>query len=81
MRCLPGSQDLVCFQSCLVAVVVPDPETFHKFVHDKLGISGPRDELCQNPVSIFAFVNMLDDVFERYNIVSYLSGCEESHTR
>ena len=43
---------LVCFlfQSCIVAVVVPDPETIPKFAADKLGLKGEMSELCQSAV-------------------------------
>ena len=38
------------FQSCIVAVVVPDPETIPKFAADKLGLKGEMSELCQSAV-------------------------------
>lgn len=36
-------------QSCLVGVVVPDPDVLPKFAHDKLKLSGTYEELCQTP--------------------------------
>ena len=47
-----GFTVLVCFlfQSCIVAVVVPDPETIPKFAADKLGLKGEMSELCQSAV-------------------------------
>ncbi|WAQ97581.1 ACSL5-like protein [Mya arenaria] len=35
-------------QSSLIAVIVPDPDTFPAFARDKLGLSGDMAELCNN---------------------------------
>lgn len=42
-------------QSCLVGVVVPDPEVLPKFAKEKLGLSGTYEELCKQPVSVLEF--------------------------
>lgn len=39
------------FQSCVVGVAVPDPETFRKWCKQRLDIEGEISELCNKPVS------------------------------
>ncbi|KAJ8318094.1 hypothetical protein KUTeg_003185 [Tegillarca granosa] len=40
-------------KSCLVGVVVPDPETFPEFAKNKLNLKGSMEELASNQVSLF----------------------------
>lgn len=40
---------LFYFQSCLVAIVVPDAETLPSMA-EKLGVKGSLEELCKNQV-------------------------------
>jgi len=44
-----------CFQSFLIGIVVPDPETLPDFAA-KLGIKGSYEDVCKNPVSVFTFL-------------------------
>ena len=39
------------FQSCLVGILVPDPDVLPKHCSEKLKLTGSYEELCQNPVS------------------------------
>lgn len=44
-----------CFQSFLIGIVVPDPETLPEFAA-KLGVKGSYEDICKNPVSGFMFL-------------------------
>ena len=39
------------FQSCLVGILVPDPDVLPRHCREKLKLTGSYEELCQNPVS------------------------------
>ena len=42
---------LITLQSCVIGVMVPDPETFSKWCHEKLDTNGMGiSELCKNLV-------------------------------
>ncbi len=49
----PNVAHLTCLQSCLVGIVVPDPETIKKWCKDTVGAEGTIQELCKNKVSSF----------------------------
>lgn len=49
---------LLCFQSYLVGIVVPDPEVFVDWAKER-GLLGSYKELCQNPVRCSQFQKFL----------------------
>ena len=55
---------LTPFQSCLIAIIVPDPETLPGYVKDKLNLDGSMEDLCVNNVSNFFYIH--DKVFRLY---------------
>lgn len=51
-----GTHSFFIFQSCLVAVVVPDPEVLPGFAKN-LGCQGSIEDLCKNTVSLSFFLH------------------------
>jgi len=51
------------FQSSLIAMIVPDPDTFVTYAKDKMGLTGTMEELCQKPVRYLMY-NLLNKILD-----------------
>lgn len=58
-RCLGLNVTIsTCFQSCLIGIVVPDPEALPEFAA-KLGVKGSYEDICKNPVRGFMVLDRI----------------------
>lgn len=53
---------IILLQSCLVGIIVPDPEVMPSWAQKK-GIDGCYDDLCQNVVSSMQKINNANETF------------------